>query len=100
MQRYNVSQITISPVANGFIVTVPLPEESFMPMKEVGEMLSSLQENMHKDPIIKNAEDVLRKQQEQDKEKVIPRDQSMHVFKTFREVIAYLTVTFEDGFKS
>lgn len=105
---YNESSIVISPVANGWIITLPQKPEVQeqnplgLPFKmdQLGDFFRTLKQALEEDPgdvsaIIRNAEELLQKAVKEDKEPHITpeRQPNVHVFPTFKETLSFLEFT-------
>jgi hypothetical protein len=90
---YNESQITITPVANGYVVVIPRLEPDMI--KQIMPALRDMQKEMESDPLISE----LQKKAENDEQPSaeITRDIYTYVFFRFKDVIDFLKEQFPNA---
>jgi len=87
------NSIVITPVANGFVVYLPEAQRADE-FQKIGNMIVGLGRKLKDEDLMgKPADD--EDKQEPSTEREFNRDKNCHVFKTFGEALAFLTVTFD-----
>jgi hypothetical protein len=87
------SEISITVVANGFVVTVPLKEKGEME-KTFGQGMEMLKGFMRQqDDVLEQIKEKQKQQEEENKE--IKKMPNVYVFKKWAEVIAFLKLQFD-----
>lgn len=87
------NSILITPVANGFVVYLPEVHKGDE-FQKIGNMIVGMSRKLKDEDLMgKPADDDGDKEPSTERE--FNRDKNCHVFKTFTEALAFLTVTFE-----
>ena len=85
------TEIKITPVSNVWVVKIPLSSNSMK--KQFEEMMRTMASSMRQGVEFDELEQLIKDAGipiDQDVEKMIQRDESVHVFEKFHEVLAFL----------
>lgn len=83
----SLSDIIITPVANGFVVCLPRIEEN--PYAQIMPVFKDMQKSMEKDPLLSELQEQnISPAQEENQ---ILKDQNQFVFTRFKDVIIFLS---------
>lgn len=83
--------IIIQPVANGFVVYLPEVHKGDE-FQKIGNMIVGISQKLNENELMGKT---ITDAEPEATERQFNRDKNCHVFKTFTEALAFLTVTFE-----
>ena len=87
------NSIIIQPVANGFVVYLPEVHKGD-DLQKIGNMIVGMSRKLKEEDLMGKVFEPTSEIEDQP-EREFNRDKNCHVFKTFTEALAFLTVTFE-----
>ena len=83
---YNASQITITPVANGYVVVLPSLEND--PMENLPKIMRDMAAEIQGDALLNSLQEKSEKDEQPNAEMV--RDIHTYIFSKFSDVLAFL----------